>query len=157
MDVSPFTDGLISFAPAWVALVVLVSVFVRRSRGKPIFPKVPANGLDSERKASGRWASNCLIVAITPEAIIVTPRFPLNLTFLPEIYGLEHNIPRSDVSHVEGKKSWASNVAISLRNGHTLRLKVHQPASLIAQLACSVFAGGPVPVTSQRSEARSSN
>ena len=37
------------------------------------------------------------MIAITPQELIVTPRFPFNLMFLPEIYGLEARMPRSQV------------------------------------------------------------
>src|SRR4051812_1216237 len=87
----------------WVAAAVTASVFFRLSRGKPIlFFSVP-NAVFQERTASGRsndrwWrqpggASNCLVVAITRDRLVIRPFFPFNLLFLPESYGLEHDVP----------------------------------------------------------------
>ena len=58
-------------------------------------------------------ASRCLIVAVTDEALIVGPRFPFNLMFLPEVWGMEYNIPISDVAEVRTKRSWlGTNVRV---------------------------------------------
>lgn len=37
------------------------------------------------------------MITVTPKELIVTPRFPFNLMFLPEIYGMEACVPRSRV------------------------------------------------------------
>lgn len=131
---SLFPDWFFWFVPAWLALCVLLSVFFRRSRGKPIIPRVPPNAIYSESSASGPWASNCLIVAVTADAFVVTPKFPFNLMFGAEIFGLEHNIPRSHISHVESERSWSSNLTISLRDGRKIRLKVADPGTFAAAL-----------------------
>lgn len=92
----------------WLALVVTVSILFRRSRGKPIlFFSVP-NALFQERAASGHsndtwWrrlggASGCLVVALTVDRLVIRPFFPFNLMFLPEMYGLEVDVPRADVT-----------------------------------------------------------
>jgi hypothetical protein len=80
-------------APAWVAIFIALSIGYRRWSGKPIFPRIPANARFAEHWASGGFASNCLLVAVTDAALIVVPRFTFNLMFLPQIYGLEHVIP----------------------------------------------------------------
>jgi hypothetical protein len=41
-----------------------------------------------------------LSVAITENALIVQPIFPFNLFFLPEIAGLEYNIPKGAIRAV---------------------------------------------------------
>ena len=127
-----FPDLPIWLPPAWIACVVLLSVIVRKRSGKPIVPAVPENAIYADRNASGRWASKCLIVAVTSDAFIVMPKFPMNLMFLPEIYGLEYNIPRGEISRVDGRKTWAANVQISLRDGRKFKLKVHNPAAFLS-------------------------
>lgn len=94
-------------AVGWIATVVAISIAFRKKRGKPIFPKAPLGAVFSERGCSGRsldtpWARlggarNCLLVALTPQKLIVTPIFPFNLMFLPEIYGLEHHFDISAI------------------------------------------------------------
>jgi len=42
-------------------------------------------------------------VAVTPDYLIIQPRFPFNLMFLPEIYGLEYRIPKLNIRTVEKK------------------------------------------------------
>jgi len=95
------------FTCVWLAGWVVASIVFRLQRGKPIIPRLPDNALFKERAASGRslknfltfigGASSCLMVAVTDDELIVTPFFPFNLMFLPEIYGLEVRVPRSNV------------------------------------------------------------
>jgi hypothetical protein len=135
MDASPFPDWFPWLAMAWIPSVVLLSVLFRRSRGKPVVPKVPPNALYVERSASGRMASNCLIVAVTRETLIVVPRFPFNLMFIPEIYGLEHVIPVASVREVKVSDSrWRNNISIVFGVDGKLGLKVRDPEALAAAL-----------------------
>jgi hypothetical protein len=97
----------------WILLWVVASIIYRNSRGKAIIPSKPKNSLFYEGWASGHsntniftklgGARNCLIVAVTPDALIIQPRFPFNLMFLPEIYGLEYRIPGLNIRAVEKK------------------------------------------------------
>lgn len=97
----------------WIALVVTASIFRRRKIGKPIFPKPPTDAVFVEKRSSGRslnnwWnriggANNCLLVGVTPTTLTVTPQFPFNLMFLPEIYGLEFIVSRQAITTVESK------------------------------------------------------
>ena len=99
----------------WIAAVIAVSIFYRRQNGKPVYPTRPLDALFYEGFASGRkmtnlftrlgGANNCLMVAVTPSAFSVVPRFPFNLMFLPEIFGLELRIPRSAIRSVERKSN----------------------------------------------------
>ncbi len=93
MDQNPFPVWFPFLAVGWIVFVIGVSIVFRRSRGKPLFPKVPVDAIYVEKSASGRWASNCLLVAVTQKALSVVPKFPFNLMFLPEVYGLERTIP----------------------------------------------------------------
>jgi len=100
---------------AWFTLMVGLSIVRRRRKGKPLYPKKPANAVFFESGAAGHsqkdfksrlgGASRCLMVAVTPEELQVVPNFPFNLMFLPEIYDLEHKIRREDVISVTEEKS----------------------------------------------------
>ncbi|MEQ1726456.1 MAG: hypothetical protein ABL882_11080 [Sphingopyxis sp.] len=104
---SPDNPLFVWLAPFWIAGWIGISIVFRLNRGKPIFPKRPDGALFYEGWASGRslatlWgriggARNCLMITVTPKELIVTPRFPFNLMFLPEIYGMEACVPRSRV------------------------------------------------------------
>jgi hypothetical protein len=97
----------------WILLVIAASIAYRRSRGKVILTSKPKDSLFYEGWASGRsnknfftklgGANNCLMVAVTPDCLIVQLRFPFNLMFLPEITGLEYHIPRLNIRYVEAK------------------------------------------------------
>jgi hypothetical protein len=101
-------------APLWILGWIGISIVFRLTRGKSIFPKRPEGTLFYEGWASGRslatlWgrfggARNCLMIAVTPQELIVAPRFPFNLMFLPEIYGLEARVSLSQVK-VENSSS----------------------------------------------------
>jgi hypothetical protein len=92
---------------AWLAAVATASVAYRTRRDRPIFPAVPPDALYRETFASGAsrknlWtrlggASNCLLVGVTADELVIAPWFPFDLFFLPEIYDLEHYVPRHDV------------------------------------------------------------
>jgi len=94
----------------WLILAIAASILFRRRRGKPIFPGTPPNALFSERGCSGRsldtlWgriggARNCLMVVLAPGHLVVTPVFPFTLIFLPEIYGLDHDLDISAIREV---------------------------------------------------------
>ena len=137
MSDDPFPDWFLWAAIGWVTFVILLSVLVRKGSGKPIVPRVPADAVFAERRASGRMASNCLIVAVTPRTLLITPRFPFNLGFLPEIYGLEHTIARADLREVSCTGShWGNNVAVTYGpQGRRLGLRLHDPAGFVAALA----------------------
>lgn len=104
-----FTEPLLVLT--WIGFWIAASILYRKSRGKPIYPREPDNALYFESWASGHsrrnvftvigGARNCLMVAVTPEALIVRPRFPFNLLFLPEIYDLEYEVPRKSVCSVK--------------------------------------------------------
>jgi len=99
---------------AWIFAIILASAIYRRAMGKSIRPTVPSNNRFAETSASGRslrnlitrlgGARNCLIVAVTPTSLQVHPQFPFTLMFLPEIYGLDWDIPLSKVRAVRTEK-----------------------------------------------------
>lgn len=98
----------------WVAGWIVGSIIYRRHHGKPVFPDLPPDALFAERATSGRslrslvtrfgGARNAIHVGVTREALVVTPFFPFNLMFMPEIFGLEAAIPRRAILAVEERK-----------------------------------------------------
>ena len=138
MDQNPFPSWFPFLAFAWIVFVIGVSIMFRRSRGKPVFPAVPADALYVDKSASGRWASNCLLVAVTDKALSVVPKFPFNLGFLPEIYGLERTIPLRNIREVRRLRGLGlgNNVAVDYGEAE-LRLKVRNPKAFVDALAAA--------------------
>jgi hypothetical protein len=104
----PDFPAILFFLPiAWLAFWIGVSILYRRSKGKPVFPRVPRNALFAEAWRSGSsqknfltqlgGAKNCLLVYVADGTLTITPVFPFNLMFLAEIYGLDVNAPVSQV------------------------------------------------------------
>jgi hypothetical protein len=82
-------------------------------------------------------ARNCLMVYVSDGRLTVSPVFPFNLMFLPEIYGLEVMAPVSDVAHVEVRRR-VRGAVVSLRFGESgpppIELSVRRPEALLAAL-----------------------
>jgi hypothetical protein len=138
MDQNPFPSWFPFLAIVWIVFVIGASIVFRRNRGKPVFPTVPTGALYVDKRASGRWASNCLLVAITEDALSVVPKFPFNLMFLPEIYGLERTIPLPNIRDVRRLRGFGlgNNVAVDYGEAE-LRLKVRSPQAFLDALAHS--------------------
>lgn len=128
MEISIWPDWFIWIAGGWVILIIGFSIVIRKMSDKDIFPTAPDDALFAERGASARMASRCLLVAVTKNALVVTPTFPFNLMFLPQVYGLEHDIPISSIDQIQTKRSWlGSNAIVSYGKGRKLALKLKQP------------------------------
>ena len=94
----------------WIGGFFAASIFVRRAKGKPVFPKIDPDAQFAEGGCSGRslqglvskigGASNCLLVMVRADRLIVTPQFPFNLMFLPEIYGLDLDMPTKSIAAI---------------------------------------------------------
>lgn len=120
---------LFGLAVLQVSAVIAASIVYRRSRGKPIMFRGLREAAFVERNASGHsnrtWvtklggARGILVVAVSGERLILCPRFPFNLMFLPEIYGLEHDVPVDRVTRAE----------IELGHGRStsVRLEIRDP------------------------------
>ena len=131
MDQSLPSVWSLGFSIGWVVIVIVLSIVFRQTRGKPIFPKIPVDAIYVERWASGRWANKCLLVAVTNEALWVVPKFPFNLMFLPEIFGLEHTIPIRSIRSVSQLRAFGvGNVAV-YHGEADLRLKVRNPQAFV--------------------------
>lgn len=46
-------------------------------------------------------ASNCLVVELSRNALVVRPMFPFNLMFFAEVYDLEHFIPKDKIKRIQ--------------------------------------------------------
>ena len=123
-DYFPVLFGLsLLWAAAWIG----VSIWYRRSRGKPIMFRDVPDAVFVEKTGSGRsnrtWytklggANRCLVVAVAGNRLIIRPRFPFNLMFLPEIYGREHDVPADRVTRAE----------IGVGRPGAVRLEFHDP------------------------------
>lgn len=136
MDDNPFPTWFPFLAFGWILFVIGASVAFRGSKGKPVIPAVPANAIFVDRSASGRWASNCLMVTISKEALSVVPKFPFNLMFLPEIYGLERMIPIRELREVRRLRGFGfgNNVAVDC-GASEFELKVRDPQAFVDTLA----------------------
>ncbi|MCW3107701.1 MAG: hypothetical protein JWQ09_2207 [Segetibacter sp.] len=98
------------FTFLWIGSFILASVIYRKSKGKPLYPRTPSDSIYSEKWASGYsnknfitklgGARNCLLVAITPTHLVISPLFPFNLMFLPEVYGLEYKIRKENLRKI---------------------------------------------------------
>jgi hypothetical protein len=144
-----FPDYAFVLALLWLAAVIAASVIYRRTRGKPIFPRSPADAVYVARWSSGRshkniltqlgGANSCLLVCVTPIEFSVVPMFPFNLMFLPEIYDLEHYLELSHVEQAEIYKSafreWVQ-VTLPRSNGRstTIDLRVPRQEEFVALL-----------------------
>jgi len=136
---------LIAFPFLWIGGLIAASVAYRQSAGKPIFPRVPKNSPFKERAASG-WndgnffgrlggANNCLIVVITDQALIVSPFFPFNLMFLPELLGLELTVPLSKIRRIEAhRRFFRPALIVETSDGRRIGLYLREPEAFQAAL-----------------------
>jgi hypothetical protein len=103
-------DAMFAFALAWVMLFFVVSLVYRFRKQRPLLVDVASDALFTESWASGRsnknfitqlgGARNCLHVMVTRTDIEIRPHFPFVLFFLPEIFGLELIIPRTQIESI---------------------------------------------------------
>lgn len=122
----------------WIGGVIAASIFYRRVHDKPIIPRIPKSVRFAQRMASGwndeNWfrrlggANNCLMVAVTDRELTVTPFFPFNLMFLPEMWGLEVKVPLSRIRSVEPtRRFFTSAVRVELDDGRAMALVLREP------------------------------
>ena len=101
-----FTVGIVA-----TVIALALSIVYRVARRKNIVSVPEQEVLFKERWASGAsqknlltrlgGARNCLSITLSRNALIIRPMFPFNLMFLPEVYDLEHVIPRSAIKNIE--------------------------------------------------------
>jgi hypothetical protein len=149
---------IIPLSYGWIALWIGASIVYRRGKGKPIFPRAPADAVFVTRAGSGRslknlitrigGARNCLLIAVTPTDLEVTPWFPFNLMFLPEIYGLECRVPLADLSAVRRESRLFARIAVIEFNDPSGR-----PCAV--ELRCSALDEFVQALTTQKASPRS--
>ena len=132
---------------AWVLFLAALSAIYRTNKGKPVlFWSVPDADFVvhfASGHAGRKWflgfggASNCLVVAVAHGRFIVRPWFPFNLLFLPEIFGIECDVPLEWVTSASCSDSRFSIHRIvidfhdELLQPHTISLLVRDPERLL--------------------------
>jgi len=145
--------------PLWIAVVVAASIWYRRSKEKPIFPSMAADAAFGQRGCSGRslggafsrmgGANNCLLVMVQKNYLIVTPQFPFNLMFLPEIYGLDIEAPIESVTAIRPIKTLVRKaLRIEFVSGGPapIELIVHDEDSLVKAIGWHLVRPGNRPI-----------
>lgn len=112
----------------WTLVWVGGSIVYRRAHGKPVLFFGVRDAVFQERVASGYstrnvvtkmgGAHNALVVAVTRDRLVIRPYFPFTLLFLPEIYGLDYEVPLHNIVRAEEKKVmmlW-TRVSVEFRN-----------------------------------------
>lgn len=108
----------------WLLCWTAASVVYRKLAGKPIWLRAVQDAVFLERAASGHGndnllqkiggARNCLVVAVAANRFIVRPFFPFNLFFLPEVYGLEHDVEIERIVRTKlGKFLWMKSLDVT--------------------------------------------
>ena len=137
-------------ALAWALLFIGASVVFRLTQGKFIFrPDLPGATF-TERWRSGRslrnpmtrlaGASRCLWVTVTADSLLVGSHFPFSLMFMPEFYGLEHDVRLSDISGVEQRRGLFGRPSVVVRfrraamEDDALELELLDPEAFTAAL-----------------------
>lgn len=132
---------------AWILLIATLSAIYRSNKGKPVlFWTIPDADFIvhfASGHAGRKWflgfggASNCLVVAVAGGRFIVRPWFPFNLLFLPEIFGIECDVPVERVTSVDCSRSHFSvyKIVIDFRDElmqtHTISLMMRNPERLL--------------------------
>lgn len=140
--------------PIWLACVVAASIWYRRSKGKSVFPRLSSGVTFGETACSGRslkgvlsrvgGAHNCLLVAVQNKRLVVTPQFPFNLMFLPEIYGLDLDVPIENVARITPITSFLRK-ALHIEFAHgaaPIELRVHDEDGFVRAIGRTVAIPG---------------
>ena len=127
----------VSFPFVWIGAVVTASVLMRRQRGKRIFATSPAGCLFEENRTSGRepcgiralgGASNALKVCVTRDTLFIMPCFPFSLMFLPEIWGLDHEIKLRRIQTIEERSGlFGRSLVVHLVDDRRVELRLRDP------------------------------
>ncbi len=131
----------------WVLFIGILSAIYRTKKGKPVlFWSVPDADFIvhfASGHAGRNWlfafgaANSCLVVAVAHGRFIVRPWFPFNLLFLPEIFGIECDVPVDWVTSADCSDSRFSirRVVIDfhdeLLQPHTISLRFRDPERLL--------------------------
>jgi hypothetical protein len=129
---------LVAAAPlVWLGGIVTASVIFRRQRGKRIFATSPVGCIFEENRTSGRelggiralgGASNALKVCVTRDTLFVMPCFPFSLMFLPEVWGLEHEIKLRRIQSVEERSGlFGRSLVVHFADDKRIELRLRDP------------------------------
>lgn len=138
-------------AVLWVGGALIASAFYRRMKGKPIVSRAPSDAVFHENWCSGRslrnmltrigGARNCLMVYVRESELVVTPKFPFTLMFLPEIFGLDVRVPITSITAVERTSSLIGRslrIAFAEGGPPPVELKLRDESGLIRHLGKTV-------------------
>lgn len=153
----------------WIGGWIAASVWFRHANGKPIIPQKPMDADFWEDWCSGRslrnrltrigGAHNCLLVHVSDEQLVVTPRFPLNLVFLPELFGLEIRVSTASIASVEpAQRLWSRMLRVSFHSADLapIELKLHDERRFLDSLGHQAQVGVGRTITApQRPRRRS--
>ncbi|MDP3401837.1 MAG: hypothetical protein Q8R97_12015, partial [Brevundimonas sp.] len=128
---------VVSFPFVWIGAIVTASVFMRRQRGKRIFATSPVGCIFEENRTSGRQlggiralggASNALKVCVTRDTLFIMPCFPFSLMFLPEVWGLEHEIKLRRIQTIEERSGlFGRSLVVHLADDKRIELRLRDP------------------------------
>lgn len=131
----------------WIGGWIAASVWFRRANGKVIVPQKPTDAVFCEDWRSGRslrkgltrigGARNCLLIYVSNGQLVVTPRFPFTLMFLPELYGLDLRVPTALVASIEPvQRVWDRALRISFHSSDLapIELNLHDESRFIESL-----------------------
>jgi hypothetical protein len=142
------------FGALWGGGWLIASVVYRRMKGKPIVPRAPSDAVFHESWRSGRslrnmltrigGARNCLMVYVQGNELVVTPKFPFTLLFMPEVFGLEVRTPVASISAVErisGPIGLNLRIAFAQGGPPPMELKLRDEDGLIRHLGKTATRG----------------
>lgn len=145
----------------WLGGWIAASIWFRRANGKPIMPQKPTNAAFCEDWCSGRslrngltrvgGARNCLLVYVANGQLVVSPRFPFTLMFLPEIFDLDIRASTAEIACVEPRRQfWGSALRISFNSGDLapIELRLDDERGFIDSLGSHVQVAGERTITS---------
>ncbi|HAJ04276.1 MULTISPECIES: hypothetical protein [unclassified Brevundimonas] len=126
-----------AFPVLWIGAIVTASAVFRRQRGKRIFATSPDSCIFEENRTSGRelggiralgGASNALKVCVTRDTLYVMPCFPFSLMFMPEIWGLDHEIKLRRVRTIEERSGlFGRSLVVHLADDKRIELRLRDP------------------------------
>ena len=128
-----------AFPILWIGAIVTASVIYRRQRGKRIFARTPPDCVFEENRRSGRelgsirvlgGASNALKVCVTRDTLFIMPCFPFSLMFLPEVWGLDHEIKLRRIQTIEERSGLLGrSLVVHLADDKRIELRLRDPDS----------------------------
>ena len=140
------------------AATILASIFYRAWKGKSRLAIPEFDIQFSEKWVSGfshqsaltklGGASNCLVVELSRNALVVRVMFPFNLPLLPQFYDLEHFIPKDKIKRIQPVEDGGKRKVViefeSEGGPKRIELSLRKEQEFLRALGKS-FKGQPVP------------